>query len=106
MGRGVSQSIGLRGEGKNRAFEELPTGPRKTHTNNEALHLVFSQDLNTESMFDLVVVFEGTAAGCHDAQFRGRESIPQVMSLLQPVHEVYAIVYILRFEFQKVETAT
>ena len=72
----------------------------------QALHLVFAQHLDAQSLADLVVELEGAAARGHDTQLVGGGAIELLVVGLQLAHEGYARVYTVGLELDKVEAAT
>src|SRR5690242_21731955 len=73
-------------------------------TCDQTLHLVLSNDFNTQRFCDLVVVLVGTSARGHDADVAGCGAIVSVVGD-QLAHKVYACVYPVGLELEEVEAA-
>ena len=74
-------------------------------THDKTFHLVFSLYLYAQRLSYLVVIFEGAAAGRHDAQLAEASAVELLLLRLQPVHEGNALVEVLRLEFDEVEAS-
>jgi hypothetical protein len=72
----------------------------------QALHLIFSQNLDAQRFGYLVIVLESTTTGRHDAQVFGCCAIVVFVIGLQLAHELDARIYPVRFKFEEVQSAT
>lgn len=75
-------------------------------TDNEALHLLFAQDIHTQNVAHLIVELECATTRRHDAQGVWLGAIECLLLVLQVAHELDAVVYAIRFEIEEVEAAT
>lgn len=84
----------------------FPMLSKERRTYYQTLHLVLPQNLHIKRILDLVVELERAAAGRHDAQFRRFRAILLLVLYAQLSHEIYTCIYLVRLEFEEVETAT
>lgn len=74
-------------------------------TDDQAFHLLLSQNIDVQRLLQLVVELESTASSSHDTQFIGYGAITLFVFLLELTDKVDADVDPVGFEIDEIEAA-
>lgn len=77
---------------------------REAHTDNQAFHLIFAQDIHVQRLLQPVVVFVGSSTCRNDTQLIRADAIEFLMLLFELLDKLDAEVYPVSLEVYEVQS--
>lgn len=88
------------------AMRSSDVGEALLHTNYQTQHLVLLQNINSQSLYNLIVVLIRSSTRSHDTKLSRPGAIQSLLLQLQLLHKLHTVINTMRLKVDKVQSSS